>query len=570
MASGHAPTPPPSGEGVGAVRERRRGRVGGDKGQAYRPGVHEPGAASREALTAAWARLISTAGGRPDLLGAGPREHVGPSVAVLPGDAAVDRIEVISALEDLKDAACALQAELAVDVVRHEVTRAERAAAAAVDPDAPAAVRARARERTVRRARRSAVGQIALARRDSPHRGGVLVGAAEALVAEMPCTLAALRAGAVDEHRAVLLVRETACLDRESRARVDREIAGDLDALAGMGARRLIAATRQHAYRLDPASFVRRAERSATERNVTLRPAPGSMAYLTALLPLAQGVGVLAALQRAAESARATGDERAKGQIMADTLVERATGQGTADAVPVAVNLIMSDESLLAAGHEPAILDGAHAVPAQLGRELVARGTDPRCETPAAETEAAAESSQPGERIGAWVRRLYTDVGGNLVAMDSRTRMFPRGLAALLRVRDQGLCRTPWCDAPVAHTDHITPVVSGGATAAENGQGLCAGCNYTKQAPGWVQRTTDREEVPGQHGDPPGPARVRLDKATRHRVVTTTPTGHTCSSTAPPLPAPRRAPGPKINLAPQRHSESPVEVAFQRALSHAA
>lgn len=44
------------------------------------------------------------------------------------------------------------------------------------------------------------------------------------------------------------------------------------------------------------------------------------MAYVTALLPMAQGVQVYAALKLAAESARYTGgDERSTGQLMADT-----------------------------------------------------------------------------------------------------------------------------------------------------------------------------------------------------------------------------------------------------------
>lgn len=100
------------------------------------------------------------------------------------------------------------------------------------------------------------------------------------------------------------------------------------------------------------------------------------MTYLTALVPMAQGVAMLAALRRAAETARATGDERGRGQIMADTLVEAVTGQARADAVPVSVQLVMSDATLLASGNEPGMMDGGHLVPAQIARELVARAMD--------------------------------------------------------------------------------------------------------------------------------------------------------------------------------------------------
>ena len=68
--------------------------------------------------------------------------------------------------------------------------------------------------------------QVALARRDSPHRGAQHLGLAKALVLEMPCTLAALEQGRLSEWRATILVRDTACLSREHRAAVDAEVAG--------------------------------------------------------------------------------------------------------------------------------------------------------------------------------------------------------------------------------------------------------------------------------------------------------------------------------------------------------
>ena len=73
-------------------------------------------------------------------------------------------------------------------------------------------------------------------------------------------------------------------------------------------------------------------------------------------------------------------------------------------------------------------------------------------------------------------------------------RTFPAGLAKFLVLRDQ-TCRTPWCDAPVRHRDHVVPVEEGGATSAGNGQGLCEACNHAKQAHGWLAR-------PGPPGTP--------------------------------------------------------------------
>ena len=50
-------------------------------------------------------------------------------------------------------------------------------------------------------------GEVALARRDSPARGGRHLGFAKALVHEMPHTLAALECGPLSEWRATLIVR---------------------------------------------------------------------------------------------------------------------------------------------------------------------------------------------------------------------------------------------------------------------------------------------------------------------------------------------------------------------------
>ena len=124
--------------------------------------------------------------------------------------------------------------------------------------------------------------QIALARHESPAKGGRLLGLAKALVTEMPHTLAALQTGQLNEWRATLLVRETACLTAADRAAVDADLAPDTGALAGAGDRRLVATARAAAYRLDPRTVTERAAHAAAERCVSLRPAPDTMCYLTA------------------------------------------------------------------------------------------------------------------------------------------------------------------------------------------------------------------------------------------------------------------------------------------------
>lgn len=386
------------------------------------------------------------------------------------------KIDQIRGLEDLKSLAAARQAETSV---AFDLSQRREQAAAGVPADEQGA----------------GVGaQIALARRESPNRGARLLGLAKALTG-MPHTYTAFRSGQLNEWRVTLIVKDTICLTPEDRAAVDEELAADTGTLDGIGDKAIIAAVRAAAYRRDPASVAKRAARALTERTVSLRPAPDTMTYLTALLPAAQGVAAYAALTRDADTARSAGDDRSRGQIMADTLVERVTGT-PGGITGVEIQLVMTDRTLLQADAEPARLPGYGTIPAATARTL-------------------ALSHAASHDLSLWVRRLYTAPGtGELVAMDSKTRLFPPNLKRFLQVRDD-TCRTPYCGAPIRHHDHILAWHTGGKTTAGNGQGLCEACNHTKETPGWTTTPT------------PGP---------RHTVATTTPTGHTYHSTAPPLP----------------------------------
>ncbi len=309
-------------------------------------------------------------------------------------------IERIAELERVKSAAAAGQARAAAAL---DAARRGAEAAAGV----PAAQRGR-----------GVASEIALARRDAPVRGGRHLGFAKALVHEMPHTLAALECGALSEWRATLIVRESACLDVEDRRALDAEMCADPVRLNGMGDMRVAAAAKAIAYRLDPHAVVERAAKAENERTVTIRPAPDTMTYLTALLPVAQGVSAYAALRREAD---ARCDGRSRGQVMADTLVERVTGRDAAVPTPIAVNLVLSDETLLGGSSEPADICGYGPIPAAVARAMISSAVTDR-------------------RSRATLRRLYAHPrSGALVAMESRARLFPRGLAGFIELRDHAL-----------------------------------------------------------------------------------------------------------------------------------
>ena len=409
-----------------------------------------------------------------------------------------ERIDRIRALEELKCTAEAAQAILTADF--------------------DASQRAEQEARGIRPERQGmgVAAQIALARRESPHKGQRHLALARILARQLPHTRAAFTQGKVSEWRVTLIARETECLSLADRLAVDEELARDPERLAAMGDGQIVAEARKIAYRLDPAAFVERRRRAEADRRVTLRPVPDVMSQLSATLSVKNGVAVYATLKRYADAARAAGDPRSRDQLMADTLVALILGTAatqpdtaatqpaeadTAAAEPAepdtaatqpaepdtAINVIVSDRVLLGLEDGAAHIDGYGPVPGDLARELAGTAT--------------------------WLRRLYgTPTYGTLVAMDARAGRFPAGLARFIRFRDR-TCRTPWCDAPIRHSDHVRARADGGETSGDNGQGLCEACNYAKAAPDW-----SAEPQPGD----------------RHTVTTTTPTGHRHTSQAPP------------------------------------
>jgi hypothetical protein len=317
-----------------------------------------------------------------------------------------------------------------------------------------------------------------------------------------------------------------------------------------MGDRELAGAVHAEGSRLDPLAYVVRRRRAEADRHVSLHPAPDTMTRFSALLPVADGVRLFTSLTKQADSARAAGDPRSKGQVMADSLVAAVldsatagdasaswtsrTGRTDADtdpeanrdtdadrhihpvarahagpgdaarpgeaarpnskpAGPISLGLVMTDTALFGTSDEPAHLEGFGPIPAELARELLADAL--------------------GREEKVWLRRLYTSPHtGELVSMDARGRYFQSSLGRFIRLRDRQ-CRTPWCDAPIRHDDHAVAHADGGRTSADNGQGLCEACDYAKQAPGWRARPSPR--------------------AGRHQIDTTTPTGHRHRSRPP-------------------------------------
>ena len=413
----------------------------------------------------------------------------------------------IKLLEQVKAAAAAAQARLTERFVQARAGR-EEAAGMALD----------------RRAR--GIGsEVGLARGESPQAGSRAVRAAHTLCGQMPHALAALKAGQLSEFAASLVVKEVAALDPQACTVIDEAMK---DHYATLGIRALTGRVRALVNQADPAGQVERRHVAVSQRRVSVRPAPGSMAYLTALVPLEQAVACKKSLRDAANEEACSREvvTRSSTQAEADILVERVTGQATATAVPVEIQLLMSDTALLgiprahfAAGttgtatnlegaahevaqssvHASAWIPGVGPLPAAIARDLL----DPRHDT-----------GDPLNRQRVFLRRVLLDpLTGDVTAMDTRRRAFTGTLRKALILRDDH-CRTPWCNAPIAHLDHTHPYALGGRTNAANATGLCARCNYTKELPGW-----SHSKQPSANG-----------------LTVTTPTGHHYRSLPPPQP----------------------------------
>ena len=358
---------------------------------------------------------------------------------------------------------------------------------------------------------RGIADQVALARRITPKQASDEVALHRVLLGSLPRTSGLLEAGEISEYAARRVAENVLVLEEADRARVDVDLA---DQLPSVTARRAGDLARARAQELDADAAVRRHQRAVADRRVSLQPAVDGMSILRATLPVKDGVAVLKVLTEAASSAKAAGDPRTKGQIMADTLTASACGLESPDDIPVEIQLLMTDMTLLADEEATAWIEG-HPLPGRVARDL-ALGVPTLPPT----AHVAADAPAPPPEISSaarWIRRLYADAKvGDLTEVDGRRRLFRGQVRRFILLRDQR-CRTPWCDAPIHDIDHAHRFADGGSTDAGNGIGHCQRFNLVKEMPGW-ESTVD----PASDDRP-------------HRLTIRTPTGHIYQSTSPLL-----------------------------------
>src|SRR5690625_2327800 len=368
---------------------------------------------------------------------------------------AIDRLQ---ALERAKRALAAVQAEITNAFV------AQRQAAEA-DARIPTSLQLKGIE-----------AEVGLARGESPYVGAALTHTATALCTVLPNTMAALAAGRVSEYHTRIVAEQTNHLSDAHRREIDAAIAHRLGKASSSQLRKLV---QGHAYRLEPEAAAQRAAQNTARRGMSLAPAGDGKVYVTAELTTHQGLAVMDALtkltdKRLAKAAKANaagdagaaepteGQSLSREQTMADIFVELLTGQTTATGVRAEVIVVMDDETLFGDADVPAWIPGHGPLPAGMVKDWLA---DPEAEK--------------------FIRRMYTrPTDGQLVALESRRRRFPDGLANMILLRDD-TCATPGCNSPIEDADHRQPWAAGGPTSWANATGLCKRCNQRKENRGW-------------------------------------------------------------------------------------
>jgi hypothetical protein len=270
--------------------------------------------------------------------------------------------------------------------------------------------------------------------------------------------------GVLSEYKTSLIVAATAHLSREECAQVDQRLAEhQLDTL---GVRKIENLARAVAAEVAPEKYRARCRAARTGRRVTVRPAVDGMANLTAHLPVEEAVACYAALRKAVNEAAVSPEPvtRGRGQIMADTLVERVTGQAVASEVNIEIQVQIPIEALIDPDSPlPAEIPGYGPIPL----DMLTRA-----------------------HCTAWRRLLTRD--SIIIGGDSRQRTYTGTLATFIKARDGHRCSEPYCDAPIRHLDHIKRWADGGLTTFDNGRGLCEFHNHVREGRDWdVRREGD-------------------------------------------------------------------------------
>ncbi len=319
-----------------------------------------------------------------------------------------------------------------------------------------------------------------------------LIADAEALVADLPSTLAALEAGEVSYAHARSVVIHAGSLPIEARGAFEHAV---LPQAREKNPARFDDVARRLREVHHPESITRRAVLAREERAVWLDAERDGMATLHHHLPAVDALAIHDIIDQAARAARSDTEPRTQAQLRSDILADRILGRsdGLAGFVP---SVIVTVPALVLAGCESAPSTSPTFTPPKCPSFI---STPPTC-TPA-DSPAELHGYGPidpatARRIAAsaptFLRVLTHPVTGDVIEAAGRYRI-PTALREVLVVADQH-CRFPGCGRRAARCelDHTVDWAHGGRSVASNLAHLCTSHHHLKHDGGWqVTRPPD-------------------------------------------------------------------------------
>ncbi|MEO6199858.1 MAG: DUF222 domain-containing protein [Cryobacterium sp.] len=371
-----------------------------------------------------------------------------------------------ASLDELVDAVVAADRRLAsVSAHRAQLIDQARRRSEATASDAPRAPGARWDGPTA--ARRVLVSELACALRVPQRSMETLLAESEALVHELPATLAALSAGEISYRHAKAMVDHAGSLPADARLQFEDAV---LPKAKRLTVTQFDGAARKARERTHPETITARHEKWAGDRAVQLLPARDGMAWLNAYLPTAHAHAIYNRVSDLAISLQRPDEPRTLTQLRADVLSEllidgvggaatpsAGLGQGVRATVLVTVPVM----TLLGHSEEPAHLEGYGPIDPNTARHLASKAPS-------------------------FIRLLTHPETGCVLSMGRSRYKVPKDLRRWLRARDE-VCRFPGCNRSAAHCDidHGLDWQFDGRTDANNLANLCPPDHALKSETAW-------------------------------------------------------------------------------------
>jgi hypothetical protein len=372
-------------------------------------------------------------------------------------------------------------------------------------------------------ASRSTTSELACSLRVPEGSAMVLLDEAQALVHELPATMAALGEGTLSYRHAQVVMSATAALDEGPTLVLDAMLAerAKTTTVANLGR-----VARRARERHDPRPLVERHTVALVERRVELEPGRDGMSWLHHLMPAVQAAAIFNRLSDIAIACQGPEETRTLAQLRADACVEllldddaRAAAdggsvwtapQGTASqhfsssqpgsdsergsssqpgsvrGIRPVVAVTVPVMTLLGRSEEPGDLAGYGPIDAATARELAAHATS-------------------------FIRLLTHPETGTILSVGRDRYAVPADLRAWLQIRDE-TCRFPGCSRRAARcdVDHITDWARGGTTTHSNLIHLCRKHHRLKHTTRWTPRLATTIADATSHG-PAGETASHID-----------------------------------------------------------